>query len=242
MKIAIPTHRRSEVINGLTLAVLQDMPKDDITIFVSDAQDMPLYERTCPGYRLVLCNTKTATEKFNTIQNHYDGKDWVFVLEDDIRKVQSIMTQSLPKLFGFIEQFCNAKGIKAFGVYPSSNKFFMSKSIDIGQTYIVANLFGFKARPDAGLLCQLKTKTDYERSIKYYKTLGPLARFNFVSCLTNNYTNKGGMQEIADRATLEREASLMLCHMYPDVFSINDKRKSKYTEVKMVKRVEKVQL
>jgi len=106
-----------------------------------------------------------------------------------------------------------------------------------GLTYIVANLFGFKAQQDSRLMCKMRSKTDYERSVLYYNILGDIARFNFISCLTNNYSNAGGMQEIANREAIEKEASLMLCKMYPEIYSINTKRKSKYTELKMNKNV-----
>ena len=242
MKIAIPTHRRSDSINKLTLSLLSDFDKKDIYLFISDEQDMTLYKKICPDYNLVLCETDNATDKFNYIQNYFDVGVFVIVIEDDIKQIQSLMTKDLKKLFGFIINYCNNKQINSFGVYPSSNKFFMSKTIDIGATYIVANLFGFKSNKDHRVLCQLKTKTDYERSVKFYKHMGNIARFNFISCLTNNYTNKGGMQEIADRASLERQASLMLCKLYPDIFSINENRKSKYTEIQMAKNVVKEQL
>jgi hypothetical protein len=239
MKIAIPTHRRANVINKLTLNLLQQFNKADIYIFVSDAQDMPLYQKECAGYNLIQCNTDNATDKFNFIQSYFDGNEFIFVIEDDIKKIQSLVTSDIAKLFKFIESYCLKHKINAFGVYPSSNKFFMSKTIDIGLTYIVANLFGFKAQQDSRLMCKMRSKTDYERSVLYYNILGDIARFNFISCLTNNYSNAGGMQEMANREAIEKEASLMLCKMYPEVYSINTKRKSKYTELKMNKNVKK---
>ena len=242
MKIAIPTHRRSDTINKLTLSLLTEFDKKDIHLFISDEADMSKYMEVCPDYNLVLCGTDNATDKFNYIQNYFDVGVFVIVIEDDIKQIQSLMTKNLQKLFSFIVNYCNNKKINSFGVYPSSNKFFMSKTIDIGATYIVANLFGFRSNKDHRVLCQLKTKTDYERSVKYYKYMGNIARFNFISCLTNNYKNQGGMQEIADRASLERQASLMLCKLYPDIFSINANRKSQYTEIQMVKNVVKEQL
>ena len=242
MKIAIPTHRRSDTINKLTLSLLTEFDKKDIHLFISDEADMSKYMEVCPDYNLVLCGTDNATDKFNYIQNYFDVGVFVIVIEDDIKQIQSLMTKNLQKLFSFIVNYCNNKKINSFGVYPSSNKFFMSKTIDIGATYIVANLFGFRSTKDHRVLCQLKTKTDYERSVKYYKYMGNIARFNFISCLTNNYKNQGGMQDIADRASLERQASLMLCKLYPDIFSINANRKSQYTEIQMVKNVVKEQL
>lgn len=242
MKIAIPTHRRSAMIQRLTLSLLDGFDKKDIFIFISDPEDYKKYEPICAGYNLVLCNTDTATGKFNAIQNYFEGDEYIFVLEDDIAKLQSLMTNDLRKLFTFMEQYCRSKNIQACGVYPSSNKFFMSKSIEVGLTYLVANLFAFKANKDKNLHCRLRTKTDYERSIRYYNTLGKLARFNFVSCVTKNYTNKGGMQEMSDREGAEREASMALCQMFPDVFEINKKRKSQFVELKMRKDVTKEQL
>jgi len=213
MKIAIPTHRRSDTINKLTLSLLTEFDKKDIYLFISDDADMSRYMEVCPDYNLVLCETDNATDKFNYIQNYFDVGVFVIVIEDGIKQIQSLMTKNLQKLFSFIVNYCNNKKINSFGVYPSSNKFFMSKTIDIGATYIVANLFGFRSTKDHRVLCQLKTKTDYERSVKYYKYMGNIARFNFISCLTNNYKNQGGMQDIADRESLEHQASLMLCKL-----------------------------
>jgi hypothetical protein len=239
MKIAIPTHRRSNVINKLTLSLLHQFNKSNIYIFISDEQDMLLYQKECFGYNLIKCNTDNATDKFNFIQNYFDGSEFIFVIEDDIKKIQSLVTSDIEKLFNFIESYCLKYNINSFGVYPSSNKFFMSKTIDIGLTYIVANLFGFKAQKDRRLMCKMRSKTDYERSVLYYNVLGNIARFNFISCLTNNYKNTGGMQDLTNREVIEKEASYTLCKMYPTIFSINTKRKSKYTELKMNKNIKK---
>ncbi|MDA1120851.1 MAG: hypothetical protein O2887_10255 [Bacteroidetes bacterium] len=239
MKIAIPTHRRHNLINKLTLSLLKDIDSKDIFIFISDKQDMKLYSKECKGYNLILCNTNNATDKFNYIQNYFEGGGYICVIEDDIKKIQSLLTNDIKKLLAFIESYCQKNLIYAFGVYPSSNKFFMSKSIEIGLTYIVANLYGFKANKDQRLLCRLPSKTDYERSALYYKMKGDIARFNFISCLTSNYKTKGGMQEMDNRVGAERVASNMLCKLFPDIYSINNKRKSMYTEVKMKKIIRK---
>jgi type II secretory pathway component PulF len=63
-----------------------------------------------------------------------------------------------------------------------------------------------------------------------------------VSCITNNYTNKGGMQNETNRAQDEKEASQQLIKNYPGIFDINNNRKSKYTELKMKKEYQKIKL
>lgn len=233
-KIAIPTHRRSRSINKNTLTALGAVSAEK-TIFISDEADMDAYA-DIGGVKKVLCNTSTATEKFNFIQEYYScGNDFIIVVEDDIRVVQSLFNYSLPKTIQFMVDFCNGRGIRCFGVYPSGNKYFMKPTIDIGLTYIVANLFAFKPTADKRLILSMPTKTDYERSVLYYLVYGDIARFNFVSCLTSNYTNKGGMQDIKNRAELEQYASHELCRLYPDIFEVNHSRKSRYCELKMKK-------
>lgn len=239
MRIAIPTHRRHHQIKKHTLNLLKEIDKAKIYLFISDDYDMKLYQKTCNEYNLILCNTNNATDKFNYIQNYFDDGEYVFVIEDDIKKIQSLMTSNIKKLFSFIESYCFNKRIFAFGIYPSSNKFFMSKTIEVGLTYIVANLFGFRAKRDSRLLCKMGSKTDYERSVLYYKVFGKVVRFNFLSCLTNNYKNAGGMQDMKDRKEIEKKASMMLCKLYPSIYSINKKRKSIFTELKMNKIIKK---
>lgn len=241
-QIAIPTHLRSSTIAHHTLKVLAGVDAP-VTLFCSndvDAQRYRQYERD--SVSIVVTNTNDATGKFNAIQQWYAAGTFVFVLEDDIQRVQSLYTQSVRSILNQMYAFCRKHNIAACGIYPSSNKYFMRKSIDVGMTYLVANMFGFTASSDARLLCTLPTKTDYERSVRYAQVYGKVARFNYVSCLTNNYKNAGGMQELNNRAQLEADASYALVDMYPKVFSINNNRKSQYTEVNMSKRIKSIAL
>jgi hypothetical protein len=240
--IAIPTHRRHSVIKKLTLSAIEGIECKSIKIFVSDDDDYNLYRQELPDYEIIICSTTNVRDKFNFIQSYYDDGEFVMVIEDDIAEIQTIKGISVSAAIKFIYQYCLSSQIKSFGVYPSSNKFFMSKSIEIGLTYLVANLFGFVSTRDNRLLCSLPTKNDYERSVKYSEVYGKVARFNFVSCRTNNYGNKGGMQVISNRAKLEDYASEELCKLYPDIFSINLSRKSKYKELKMNKKCKKINL
>ena len=240
-KIAIPTHRRSKTIKDLTLSVLEGI-EAEIYIFISDEEDYQLYQKELPTHNLILCNTKNVAEKFNYIQEYFEEGTFVAVIEDDIKQIQNLYNYSVNNLLKFIYNFCINNNIECWGVYPSSNKYFMSETIDIGLTYVVANLYGFTARKDDRLLCHLKTKNDYERSVKYWEVYNKIARFNFVSCITNNYTNKGGMQNETNRAQDEKDASQQLIKNYPGIFDINTKRKSKYTELTMKKEYQKIKL
>lgn len=237
-KIAIPTHRRSDKIKELTLHAINGV-EAEVYIFISDEEDYQKYKKEIPEYNLILCNTKTVAEKFNYIQTYFPEGEQVVVIEDDIKKIQNLYNLEVKDLFNYLYGFCQDNNVKAWGVYPSSNLFFMNKSIDTGLTYMVANLYGFTSKEDKELLCHLKTKNDYERSVKFFSVYKNIHRFNFISCVTNNYINKGGMQEDTDRKENELQASYALVDLYPNIFSINEGRKSKYTELKMKKGVVK---
>jgi hypothetical protein len=242
-KFAIPTHRRSDIIGNLTLNTLKDFDKENIYLFISDDEDYKLYEELYPEYNLVLTNTKSVKEKFNFVQNYFSEGEWVVVLEDDVKEVQDLYERHLSNVLWYIFNFCGKHKIEAWGIYPSSNLFFMKKDIEVGLTYLVANMFGFISKKTENLNCILETKNDYERSILFHKVYGRVARFNFLSCKTNNYKTKGGMQtEKQQRSDMEFVASNKLVEMYPNIFSINEGRKSEYTELKMNKSVVKIKL
>lgn len=242
-KIAIPTHRRSSTLRGLTLSLMDSIPPSDIFLFISDEEDFKTYEKDYGEYNLILCNTKSVKEKFNFVQQYFVNGEWVIVLEDDIKEIQDLGNRSTKDLIEYMISFTESKRSKCFGIYPSSNKFFMTDSVEVGLTFLVAHLYGFIAESNPELNCKEEVKIDYERSVLFWSELSPIVRFNHVSCKTNNYTNKGGIQEVKDtRAELERVSCDNLVKRYPSIFSINDKRKSKYTELKMNKNSVKVKV
>ena len=237
-KIAVPTHRRSDKIGDLTLKVLEDFPPTNIYLFISDEEDYKLYQELYASYNLILTHTDNITSKFNFVQQYFPEGEWVVILEDDIKEVQDLQGRHLTNLLWYMLRFCQSNKIEAFGVYPSSNMFFMKNTIEVGLTFMVGNFFGFKSKKNLELNCSLKSKIDYERSVLYFLEYGKIARFNFVSCKTNNYTNAGGMNTTKEnRQIKEKEASEELVKKYPHIFSFNNKRKSGFTELKMNKKV-----
>lgn len=239
-KIAVPTHRRVDMLGELTLNCLKDFNPQDIYLFISDQKDFDLYQQKYSQYNLVLTNTKDVKEKFNYVQNYFPPDQWVVVFEDDIKEVQDLYKRDLKTILSSCIQFCEKNNLKAWGVYPSSNLFYMKKDLEVGLTFLIANLFAFKAVEPGKLDVSFTSKHDYERSVLYSNFYGAVVRFNFISCKTNNYGNKGGIQEEKDqREEMEAFVSKELARLYPHIYSINEGRKSIYTELKMNKNVVK---
>lgn len=239
-KIAVPTHRRVELLGQQTLKLLEDFDPKDIYLFISDQQDYDFYKEKYEDYNLVLTNTKNVKEKFNYVQNFFPPDEWVVVFEDDIQQVQDLFNRDVKTVLSSCINICEKANQRAWGVYPSANLFYMRKDIEVGLTFLIANLFGFKSVNTDKLDVSFTSKHDYERSVLYYNFYGSVVRFNYLSCKTKNYGNKGGIQvDLESRENEEKYVSNELCRLYPDIYSINEGRKSKFTELKMNKNVVK---
>jgi hypothetical protein len=240
MTIAIPSHHRSELIltHSLNFALNQLCADPaDIYIFISDKEQAPAYQKTLGGcgVNLVNADTDTVRDKFNFIHSYFkDGRD-VLVIEDDVKGLVSIAEetpqQTVEKGFALMHQY----GKSLWGIYPSSNKYFMRPIARRGFNYIVANMYGFKADGDERLLIQEHSKTDYERSILYAVYKKGSVRLDYVAAKTNNYTTKGGMQMLDNRAELESTAGMNIVRRFPRHAAIKKGTKSKYDEIKLLR-------
>ena len=240
MTIAIPSHHRSDLIltHALNFALNQlEADPSDVYVFVSDKEQIPAYKKNldASGVNLINADTTNVRDKFNFIHAYFkDGRD-VLVIEDDIKGLVSIAqetpVQTVTKGFALMHQYEKS----LWGIYPSSNKYFMRPIARRGFNYIVANMYGFKADGDERLLIQEHSKTDYERSILYAVYKKGSVRLDYVAAKTNNYTTKGGMQMLGNRAELESTAGMNLVRRFPRHAAIKKGTKSKYDEIKLLR-------
>jgi len=240
MKVAIPSHHRSDTIGKQSLSfALAELktPASDVYVFVSDADQMPGYQNAIgkTGVNIINANTTNVRDKFNFIHSYFTGGEDVLVIEDDVKGFVTISDKSPKDIVaeGFTQMHKHNKCL--WGVYPSSNKFFMKKIIRNGFSFIVANIYGFKADGDARTLIKEHSKTDYERSILFFIYKQGSVRLDYVAANTNNYTNKGGMQLLNNRASLEKTACENLMRRFPKLVAVKKNTKSKYAEIKFLK-------
>lgn len=240
MTIAIPTHHRSDSIlnNSVNFALNEIKAKpESIYIFVSDAGQIPAYKKALKslGVQIVNAETKNVRDKFNFIHSYFQDRREVLVIEDDVKGFVGLDQESAKSVVESGFKIMREQKKSLWGVYPSSNKFYMKKMVRSGFNYIVANIYGFVADGDSRLLVQEHSKTDYERSILYYVHKGGSVRLDYVAAKTNNYTNKGGMQLLKDRASLESKACINLIRRFPQFVGIKKGTKSIYMEIKLLK-------
>lgn len=240
MIVAIPTYKRSNTIEKNALKfVLQDMriPPVDVYLFVSNDEEYNDYKMLMYKYGLKIINAKVdnARDKFNYIHSYFIHNEDVLVVEDDVKGIITI-TDKKPRTIienGF--RLMHRYNKKIWGVYPSSNKLFMQPNVLTGFGFIVANIYGFVGDGDRRVLVQEQCKTDYERSLLYSLHKDGVVRLNYVAAKTSNYTNKGGMQTMSDRATLEQQSCDNLVKRYPQYIAYKNGTKSMYCEIKLLK-------
>jgi len=236
-RIAIPTHQRSHLIGGLTLKMLSsnNVYMGLIDLFVSSEEERERYKHTrCNVVYVQQLNS--LTEKFNLIHSYYPAGTNVVVIEDDISDVKQLSGYNKLESTTNIQQdfiraflLCQERGAKLWGISSNSNPFFMGESPSIGYKFICANVYGFIA-DEPPVLCECEVKTDYERTILYYKRYGSVIRLDNLCPITKNYKTEGGIGAEGRREMEERSVSLLV-NKYPAYCKRNVKKDSVYPEI-----------
>lgn len=241
MTIAIPSHLRSSIAptHAIRFAI-EDLEVNpaEIYVFVSDDQQMPDYAESLKGTGVNIINAKTKNvrDKFNYVHLYFKDSRDVLVIEDDVKGLTGLGNLNPKEIVKKGFDTMHKQGKSLWGIYPSSNKYFMKPTVRWGFNYIVANMYGFTADGDKRLLIKEHSKTDYERSILYAIYKGGSVRLDYVAAKTNNYTTKGGMQVMDNRAELESTAAANLVKRFPKYVTPKRGTKSKYAEIKLIKK------
>jgi hypothetical protein len=248
VKIAIPSHRRRQIIETMTLPMLraQGVNMADVYVFVSDETDAKDYASLPKAWGLNLVYNRELpdiVEKFNYIHYYFERGQRVIFVEDDIEelaiKIGENELAKFTKLMGLAESMfetCAKHRTKLWGISSNANPFYMKNNLAHGFKFVVANLFGFVSTKDPFLAISQHCKSDYERTLLYFVKFGGICRMDGVCAITRNYKNAGGLQEMKDqRAHLEREACRHLVKRFPHLVEINSKKseKSMYMELRL---------
>ena len=122
-----------------------------------------------------------------------------------------------------------------WGVYPTSNPFFMKPKITTDLRFIIGAAYGYINRPNAhDLFPKTPLKGDYEQTILYYKKDGGVLRFNNVSFKTQIYA-KGGLDIAKKRIQSSKKATEYLLKKYPEYVVPRPKRKNQISEIGLIK-------
>jgi len=243
--IAIPSYKRSNLLNRTTLKLLNDYkisPKI-IYIFVANESEYNIYDAILEKgrYNKIIVGVQGMGAIRNFITDYFPEGKMIFFMDDDIRgivrfpdkkRIETVddLNSKIKDGFSRLKQ----SGLGLFGFYPVDNPYFMLKDeIRLGLSYIVGCMYG--VINDRSLKVSLDDKEDYERSILSYLKYGSNLRYNWIAPTTNYYSEKGGMQEDRTYERIMRSAEF-LAEKYPELCKIEMKKKSGYPEIRMSRR------
>ena len=194
--------------------------------------------------------------------NYFKEKQRIFYMDDDISHIFKIFNnkdgvvidkidetydkknnrlhnmKDLHKFIEFAFETAKQKKCDNWGVYPVENPYFMkptTKNIDDYTTTKLVYIIGFMTGVVNNKKAELRTiddKEDYERSIKYYLKDGGVLRFTNVTCRTRCYKEPGGMQINRTKNRIH-DSAVYLIRKYPLLCTLNTKKKSGYTEIRL---------
>ena len=244
MKIAIPSYKRAETIVSKTLSyLLNDCSVDPscITVFVANKKEFDDYKAKIPKGVKIIVGQETLRGQRNFMDFFYEVGDKVLFFDDDVEglyKKKGNKTELFTNLnalyeIGFNE--CLKNNTAIFGICAVNNGFYMNNKISTNLKYIVGCFYGQIITKDKRLSVTLEDKEDFERTILYFHKYKKVVRLNMIAPKTKYYDEDGGMQvtRTEDRVTA---SAFQLIKKYPQYCSINTKKKSKHTELKLNSR------
>lgn len=199
-KIAIPSYKRSDIIQEKTLNYLKEcgIPSNIIDVFVANKEEYEIYKENVPSnlYNKLIIGQLGYNNIKNYITQYYPDKTHIIHFDDDITELQVLNKDKLNKYTGLDKLFkygfhlLKKYNTNLLGFNGHNNPYFMSNTLNkglyfcIGACYLTIN--------DKNIHLQFPDFTDYELNIQSYLKNKHILRLNNISIKTNYDNLKGG--------------------------------------------------
>lgn len=226
IQFAIPSYQRPKKLKDQTLSFLErnQVPRQNITIFLRNQEQANLYKEDVSGYKIVITDTPNLIQKRNFITKYFPLGTKIISIDDDIKDIQFLdknknFLSTIERLFKQIER----EGCSAFGFYPTTttNNFYLKERVAFGLQYICFACFGFLNQglqiPDCHNLGD-----DHFYSLYMYEKEGKTVRYEGASIKTT-YFSKGGLSEARKNGDL-KGAFEALQQKYPHLIKLVEKK------------------
>ena len=194
--IAIPSHKRSDVIKDKVLKLLEkhSIPKSKIFIFVEESE-IETYTTILPEYKIIK-GEKGIGKQRETISDYFTANSIIVSIDDDVEDILE-HSNSIINLDIFINDSINLlldNRLTLCGLYPVNNYFFTKNTITtdlrfcIGQFKIFINKKHLEKR-------HYELLEDYQNTMNHYIHSGGVLRYNYITLKANYNKGKGGLKE-----------------------------------------------
>ena len=222
--IAIPSHKRPDILQSKTLTLLKNhnISMKKVFVFVSPEsyQDyIPIKNKF--KFNLVGGDNTTILKTRNNIIKYFDEGQNIIELDDDVEEIEITLkglknkpVTNLKELFNESFQIIHTGGL--FGFNANTNNFFAANTDKFGLYSIINSCLGYKN--DKRIKLTVAEKEDFERAIQFYELNLPILKRTGYGIKTKYWTTKGGIQSHYDfkkRVEVQKQSAEQLLEKYP---------------------------
>jgi hypothetical protein len=237
-KIIIPSYKRDDIIFSHTLKCIKesDLKDREIFVFVADAAEFAIYDKKLKPLGItVVQGVRGIPNQRNFIQKFFPEGEHLLFIDDDIKRIIGLNKDGkrvvATRLDGFIKkafEITEKLNLRMFGINSTNSNLEMKQTVSVGLIYLVGNFYGLinthSVLVDEGE--KIKARKDYragkeshERALLMFKRYGGVAKFRSFGVISEYWGVKGGHQ-VSRNAEGEKEATLVLHRMYPDITKV----------------------
>lgn len=194
-EVAIPSHDRVRRLTGQSLRMLADggVDRERITIFVDEPELAHYKTQLDPGlYGHLERGGRLMREQYAAMEAHYDEGTHLLCMDDDIKSIRQRidMQHSEPvgdvrSLVQLLFELAGRNGTGLWGLYPIHNPFFMKARTNVGLHFLIGQVYGMVVDHSPELQVRFPAKTDYERTLRWFRRDGAVTRFDFLAADTH---------------------------------------------------------
>jgi len=206
--IAIPSHKRSTIINGKVIKLLEkhNIDKKKIFIFVEESE-IETYKKELPEYQIVK-GAKGISGQRETISKYFSDNQKIVSIDDDVEEIYE-HNEPIINLDYFIKDtfdFLNMNNLTMAGVYPVANWFFCKPTITTDLRFCAG---AFKLYINDHKLEKRKYELleDYENTLLHYRHSKGVMRYNYIYLKCNYNSGKGGLKEYRNDERKKKEVN-----------------------------------
>jgi hypothetical protein len=244
-EVAIPSHDRIERLQRQTLRMLADggVGRERITIFV-DVPELDHYKaKLDPGlYGQIEPGGSRMRDQYAAMEANYDEGTRLLCIDDDIKSIQQMLdpktTEAVPDVDGLVQllfTLASRNGTRLWGLYPIHNPFFMKPRTSVGLHFLIGQVYGMEVDHGEQLKVRHLAKTDYERTLRWFRNDGAVTRFDFLAA-DSHMLAPGGLRakDRPDRHEYNELAVDALLEEFPQFVRVKPKRSALGREIRLV--------
>jgi hypothetical protein len=233
-QIAIPSSNRSDLIQEMTLAFLQQTNVDTARVDIHvrseqydeylDALDPKIY-----GNLISFDAPIGVMHARNHIAQFYEKGTQLLCMDDDIETIKERFNSPQNASGAALRPFHDVEaiiregfiqtelmGCRLWGIHYANRALFMPVDIRVGLTIIAGGFFGYVVQHTPEEFVTIDNYEDVERSLQFYTRDKGLIRLDKYTTVTQSNTLKGGMQDYRTGET-RKLAARYLADKYPNL-------------------------